>query len=70
MNAISVLDRLILGQRDAWGVPDDDLVQARAAVAEMIEAAKEVIEMRDEPRFIYGAIDSLRTALSNVTGGA
>lgn len=39
-------------------------------VAELIEAASDVVGMEDEPRFLRESIKYLRAALANVTGGA
>lgn len=46
----------------------DQMEEARAAVAELVEAAKGVIEMENEPRFLYGEISALRAALAKFGG--
>lgn len=39
-----------------------------AAAPDLIAAALECVEMENEPRFLYGAIKSLKAAISKATG--
>lgn len=41
LDALGVLARLIDEQRAAWGIPDDDLAAARAAVVRLVSAASD-----------------------------
>lgn len=70
VDVLAVLAGLVADMGEAPGTTGHQVEQARAAVAELIEAAKEVVDSEDEPRFIYGAINSLRAALARVQGGA
>ena len=60
--------------KDRWDLDAEAIVAAvnylrkhGEAIAELVEAAKEVVEDRDEPRFIYGAIDRLDAALAQLS---
>lgn len=69
VDVLAELRRAAADERE-WGDRDDAerLSEAVAAVAELIEAAKRVIENEDEPRFIYGSIRELRAALARCGG--
>ena len=75
VDVLAVLDLAACRERDA-GMPDGVQIAARAAVAELIEAASEVDRLSrdfsvwDDPESVERAVLRQRAALARVQGGA
>ncbi|MUV13539.1 hypothetical protein [Noviluteimonas gilva] len=68
VDVLAVMRRLIDDQKEAWGVADDDLVEATVAVGELIadmRAILAVAERRHTPTFNVIA-DTARRSLAHV----
>ena len=75
VDVLAVLDLAACRERDA-GMPDGVQIAARAAVAELIEAASEVDRLSrdfsvwDDPESVERAVLRQRAALARIQGGA
>lgn len=79
VDVLAVIDRSVDAMNDAPQIPpflSDELYRARAAVAELIEAASEVDRLSrdfsvwDDPESVERAVLRQRAALARVQGGA